>query len=828
MRKVRTFNKTAIAIAAATVLLQACGGGGGGGGSGGSPYLPGNPYLRTEVPYSTPVRQTIVDPLVNTTGNGYKWAVADTFAADITGDGNQDLIIAGRMTQPTPVSDWGNFRLSMLGWQDGKLVDKTAQWFPNESNIILGSEPSVKFADFFKTGRNDLFLSTGTDMQHYGPTYFYRNNGTSFERQTLTTANIWSHDSAIGDLNGDGYTDIAIIDYGTNTTLAFNNKVNGFNVYTQAQNIVNGFTNVAINTGSSIAIGNFLQDSTGKSQVVVTDTPGASGSNPTKMYSWNINSSNELNFTELSTLPTPRFELAKWAGFGFVAGSHNVRAVTYDFNDDNVPDVLIFSRPALGTVNNKYSEIQFLKNGGSGTFTDVTDTTLVGYNHNTYTTYNPKFLDLNGDGREDILVSSADFTGANNSTQFLLKSADGKYVAAHQNILTDFATQANSTQGADNMGNTVNVLKGPNGKLYLVSAVSFSNNGDRQLAVYMSDLGSQSFTTAQSAVNLILQKWPYMTVAQANEVLARTSATYFGGKVLSLEDLMNPVGSLSLSTVSGLRPISGYIAGVNLDSGQAIGVDQVGRGYNMDIKSMAVNKINAFGYNTQHNDQHELTSHAEYLVNGNLTTVSGMRIGSDYSAQDSTQLNMLNKPRQYTIGVPKIYSYGKWSMGTQYTYLNANPWIAFGGAWGEVTGSGILDNVVTYRNRGFSTQASLMNVTTNINPGLITKVNNMWGAWAETGYRFGDVRREGDLGLYAGIKPVVLSGSVEAKLPTAVDNAGNIMYTNKKLALQNQTTGYVRALYTNQLTRQTQLRLSAMSTTDGQYRAMTEFKFWID
>jgi len=38
----------------------------------------------------------------------------------------------------------------------------------------------------------------------------------------------------------------------------------------------------------------------------------------------------------------------------------------------------------------------------------------------------------------------------------------------------------------------------------------------------------------------------------------------------------------------------------------------------------------------------------------------------------------------------------------------------------------------------------------------------------------------------------------------------------------------VRALYTNQLTKQTQLRLSAMSTTTGQYRAMTEFRFWIE
>jgi hypothetical protein len=104
----------------------------------------------------------------------------------------------------------------------------------------------------------------------------------------------------------------------------------------------------------------------------------------------------------------------------------------------------------------------------------------------------------------------------------------------------------------------------------------------------------------------------------------------------------------------------------------------------------------------------------------------------------------------------------------------------------------------------------------------------MWGAWAETGYRFGATHREGDLGLYAGIKPVVLSGSVEARLPTGVDNSGNIMYTNKTLAVQNQATGYVRALYTNQLTKQSQLRLSAMSTTTGQYRAMTELKFYID
>ena len=167
-------------------------------------------------------------------------------------------------------------------------------------------------------------------------------------------------------------------------------------------------------------------------------------------------------------------------------------------------------------------------------------------------------------------------------------------------------------------------------------------------------------------------------------------------------------------------------------------------------------------------------------------------------------------------------------MGTQYTYLNTNPWIAFGGAWGEVNGSGIMDNVVTYQRNGFSVQASAMHVSTNINPGLITQVGNMWGAWGETGYRFGDVRNKGLTGIFLGIKPVVLDGSVQARMPTGVDNSGNIVYTNKKLAVQNQTTGYVRALYTNQLTRETQLRLSAIVTSTGQYRAITELKWWIN
>ena len=800
------------ALFGTVVIVTGCGGGGGG--SGGSPYNSPNPYLRTEVPYSTPVRAGTVDPLVN---NSYKYFVGDTYAASISGSG-QDVIIAGHMTQQSNTSDWNNTRLSLFSWQNGQLTDRTAQWFPAESNVVLGTN-TVKFADWFNTGRTGMLVAPYTDNADLtGPAYIYTNNGSSFSRQTINLNNVSSHDSAVYDLNRDGYTDFLVLDTGGNTTLGINNRVNGFTTYTKAEG--------SSPSGSGVAVADFLGN--GTATILTTDSgPSGTIQQSTKLWGFNIDANNQLTFNQLSVLPAPRFELPKWAALG-ITTSHNVRALAFDFDSSGRIGAVIFSQPGIvpAGVSSNYSEIQFLKNQGGGVFTDVTDTTLVGYNTNTRTTYNPKLIDLNGDGLLDILVSGGDNSGT--SSQFLLRSSDNKYVATYANILTDYLRQVKSMAGGDSDNHTVNVVQAPDGKLYLVSAVSFMNGSDRQLAVYMSALGSQSVTTAQTAINLMLQKWPYMTAAQANDALARTVATYMNGVGLIDDDaIFRPIGSLAVPTLGGLKPINGYLAGINLGDGTVMALDQAGRSYSMNLTPMNLNRLNAFGYNTEHNDQYELTSHAEYLVNGALTTVNGMRVGTDYAGRDNTGMG-LNKPTQYTLGVPGWYRKGAWSVGTQYTYLNTNPWIAFGGAWGEVTGSGIMDNVVSYRKSGFSVQPSAMYVSTNITPGLITRVNNMWGAWAETGYRFGDAKRAGDLGIFAGVKPVILSGSVEARIPTAVDMSGNVLYTNKKLMVQNQTTGYVRALYTNQVNRRTQLRLSAVGTTDGQYRAMTELKFWID
>ena len=816
----RIIRRSAIAVAAATVLLQACGGGGGGGGSGpgGSPYLSGNPYLRTEVPYSTPTKVATVDPLVAVTGAA---AVFDTFAANITGSSTgQDVIIAGRETQPATPSTWSNSKISMLSWSNGTLVDRTAQWFPADTNIILGSDPTIKFADFFRSGRTDMFVAPSTDMEYYGPAYLYQNTGTSFNRITIPLANVWGHDTAIADLNGDGYTDFIISDYGPNTTLGFNQKgVNGTNTFK---------TYVAANRygdlrwgGSGIAAGNFLNN--GQTQLVVTDTGGGSYTQSTRMYSWTIDPSNDqLAFNQISILPAPRTGI-----------DHNIRAVAYDFDSSGNLSLLI-----IGTnTTMKYSDIQFLKNNGAGVFTDVTDTTLVGYNRNTYASYNPRFVDVNNDGLTDIIVSAQDFTGSNNSTQILMRSRDNKYVAAYQNILTDFATQSNQIQGVGtNDANTVNVVKGPGGKLYLVTATSFMNGADRNLAVYLSDLGSTSAITAQNAVDLIKAKWPYMTDVQANTALAKTAATYMtdagAGLIIDPEAMMQPIGSLSMATARGLKPIQGFISGVDIGDGGAVAIDSLGRGYNLNIKGMNANNLpNAFTMNTEHIDQYNLTSHAEYLISGSVNTFNGLRIGSEnrftMGGSSSEGFNIGPEPKQYTIGMPEYYRNGNFSIGSQFTSLNNNPWLMINGAWGKVTNSSVLDNVVTYRNKGFSAQAGLMHVTTTITPGLITNVSNIVGGWSETGYRYTN-DKFGDIGVYAGVKPVVLSGSVTANIPTSIDNNGNTVYTKKNLALQNNVTSYGRVLYTNMIDKQTMYRFSAMATQQGQYRLMHEVRFFFD
>jgi hypothetical protein len=771
------------------ITLAGCGGGGGGGGAGG-----GGGYLRSEVPYHTPVRvATGIDPLTKVDGAA---PVFDIFDANITGSGN-DIILAGRQTQYATPETWSNSKLTLLAWESGTLVNRTAQWFPGGINEILGTEPSVKFADMFNTGRQDMLVAPSTDMQHYGPGYVFSNQGTHFNRIAIPLTNVWAHDSAIADMDGDGFKDLLFVDYGPNTTLAINNRVNNFTPYIDSR----GNAGDLRWGGSSIVADNFLGN--GQKQIIVTDNAcntanaACSDTRTTKMYSYTI-VGGQLNYQYIADLPVPLLD-------------HNVRVVSHDFNEDGRPDAIVFSR--LG-FHAKQSAIQFLKNNGSAVFQDVTTDTLVGYDTNTYSTYNPRFLDVNGDGRTDIMVSATDFSGNHNSTQVLLKSSDGKYVAAHQKIFTDFLKQAAAMttslgNGANEANSTVNIFQAPDGKMYLVTMIVYEANNDKKIAVYMSQMGTQTTLTAQTAVNLIKQKWPYMSTAAANAVLAQTAATYWNGSVIDLEAALRPIGALSI----GAKMLSGHVSGIDIGSGQMIAMDALQRPFMINARPMNVTGLDAFQRNNFMGADHDLASPAEFLTGVRANVVNGLRIAGDQSSNDPGG-------GQYSIGIPAVWKKDSWAFGSQYTRLNFNPWVSFSGVWGTVRSSSIFDNVLSYRQGGFVAKASLMYVTTDITPGLITRISPTMGTWAEAGYRWGD--KKNDMGIYLGQAPRVLSGQVEANVPTSFDSSGQLVYTKQNLDILRTPTYYVRGVYSKQIDKRTQFRFNAATSTIGQYRIMNE------
>jgi hypothetical protein len=836
--------RTAFFIAVSTVFfLSACAGGGGGGaaGSGGTggpsasdiinnpPSAPSPPNTTpapptTTVPYATPVRVGSVTPINSTT---YEYDSSAMFAANLTGNG-QSLIMAGRSSTALGGS-YPSYNLNIFDWENGQLVNKTSKWFAGTSNVVLGTEPSVKFGDFNGSGRQSMYVAPNTDNSLSGSGWLFLNNGSSFTRVDLNLG-INGHDSAVYDINRDGVDDI----FTTGSKVVFGSRTNTFISHTVSGTDYGG-------SAGSVAIADFM--GTGGSTVILTDQ-NSFQSGGTKLYSWAMTdggrATRDFELTKISTLPSSRFFLPKWASNGFT-GSHEYRSLAFDFDNSGTPSAVIFSRPVQAQGGGvhlwpDFSEIQFLKNKGGGVFIDVTDTTLVGYNTKTPANYNPTLADVNGDGLIDIVLASTSWN-TNSGAQVLIHTKEHKYVASYAEVIDAFVGQATNIEkainaSAQNGANGIVFIKGPDGNMYLGTAVSYSGNGVQQKALYLSKLGAAT-TTTQATINSIKQTWPWMSEAQVNTVLAASSTNFFGFNLLDPSKAMQPVGDVSilLSGNRGFVPIRGYVMGLGLDDASAVVTDSVGRGFTTNLKFMNVAGINGFGYNTEHIDQHNLTSHAEYLVNGSPITVGNMRVASEsrnaFFGNDQGP-GQLQKPTQYSVGVPEVYKKGKFTYGAQYTNLNSNPWMAFGGAWGSINNSGIMDNVVTYRDGGFSTQASLMHVTTNITPGLITKVNNMVGTWAESGYRFGDIKDKGDIGVYAGVKPMVLSGNVEAKIPSSVDNSGNVVYTNKKLAVQNQVTPYLRALYTNLIDKKTMYRFSVIGTQQGQFRLMNELRFWID
>ena len=815
------------------ILVGCAGGGGGGANNPGtpSPGIPGKapdptpaPVLSGPVPFATPTNIGTINPLVGALP-GTLYAMTQNYTTDLTGSGAENVIVAGAASSGAAVNsaNWKNNQIQVFGWNGGQLVNQTSQWFSGTDNIINGTN-NIQFGNFNGNGRKSMYVGPFTDGNTINTqAEIFVNNGSSFTRYNINLPyNLSSSGSTTFQYNG--VENIVALDYGPNTTFIFGSNTNNFRAVS---------VNNMDRAGSAIASGDFLGN--GTTTFVITDDNNSSGANKysTRLYNWNLDPvTGAVRMDMIGILPMPILETAQFDQYlnaypnvsGGQLRSNQIGILNYDFDGSGKPSLVVLGMPSNLDAP-IHSAVQFLKNNGTGTFTDVTNSVLTGYDY-TKAASNMTVMDLLNNGLSDIIVSGA------GGAQVLMQVSKGKYIASFANVVSDFQTQVTSLNSDPGSGNVINFVKGPGGQLYLLDAVDTQQSGT-QKTLYLSALGNNtSALNANQTITAIKQMWPWLTDASANAMLAATGKTWFGATIINDGAVFSPYGELSVATAKGLSSIQGYLAGVQFggSDSQVVAMDSLGRSFNINLGGMrSTSYSNSFNMNGEHIDQYELTSHTEYLINGSVNTVGGLRAGSEgrnagntWSGKDEGP-SFLNKATQYTVGMPSYWRSKdqRWNAGVQYTTLNYNPWLAFGGAWGTVTQTANIDHAIRYTHpSGFTAVSGLTYTTTQITPGLITNVAPIAGAWGEAGYRFGDI------GVYAGVKPVLFSGSVTANLPTSIDNNGNTVYTKKNLMLQNQTTGYARALWSTDINKNLAYRISGTAMTNGQYRLMNEFRIF--
>jgi hypothetical protein len=781
------------------LLLTACGGGGGGGGGG----LNVRQAPNTDVDFVAPVRAGTYNLFVSGSTTS---PVQDIFVQDLNNDGKEEVVIAGRQSQSafpsgTSVADktaaWENSQLTLYEFNaSNQLENKTSSWFTGTQNQIIGTEPSIKFGDFNGDSNVDMVIGHSTDMEFIGDTVVYTNSGTSsFGRDDYNT-NLWTHDVAVHDIDGDGFDDVILGGYGNPVVLKGNNT----GTLTQLNTNHPGM--------SGLAAGDFLGN--GTTTFVFVDSSGGDVASDTHLYSFAQTGANTGAFTQLAVLPNPIFDTAAKASLFDASDehSHDIRALPFDFNNDSSLDVIVISVSTAPLDGRNRTEIQFLQNNGSGTFTDVTATIRVGWDEFVNGDYNPQLRDINDDGLVDILFSSQDFN-SKESTRVLLQTTEGKYVQSFTDVFASFVNDSRANESNKTTGlNTVRFLTGPNGDKFLITAVTLNDGSN---AVYTSKLGNAGGSTAQASIALIQQVWPYVTDEVAAQILAGTAFTDFEGfdpsihgfGIIDVEQALLPMGELRmpLDGRAGTMAINGEIAGINLGNfDNVMAVDSLGRGFDININSMHTPDIQNNWYDVALTDNATRMDHNFDYVYSDGTL--------NYSPTDDSG--------NFTMGLRNVKLAKDWYLQGQYTALaDRNPWFHMSGMWGTINSSETIETVVTHVKDKFMFHAGNMHTTTDFDQGLVTNVTPIDSVWGEISWKNAGLR------LAVGSMPYVVNGSVDVRLPSTIDSQGTVHYDTFNFEIENQFATYSSVSYVNSL-RNINYTVSGYSNTLGFYH--TEVK----
>ena len=766
MPKRNTFKRNALALSIAAVLT-----GCGGGGSGVSATLSGGRH------YTSPILAGTIDPLV---GTGNSNALTAIKAKDINADGVDEVVIGGRQSMNFTVATHENSALAIFGWNNDntKLTNETATWFQTGDNVIVGTEPSIKFGNFtgHADGKLDMFVAGGTDSPDVlAPSVIYKNNGNNtFTRIDLAGTNGWQHGSDVGDINGDGIDDMVAVGFSNHPVTILGGTTPTV------------LTGIGLRDGDSVTVGDFYGAGNGK---YIIATNGQATPNFQKFDAVN-NRWIDQAITVIDTNP-----------LSFATSRHTIRVQTLSVNNDGLQDFIMISRPGAGPgqdwdSSTQISYVEFFKNLGNGQFEK---TGLFVKNGAVF--YNIEVKDINGDGVSDIYLGA---TG-DGSTVLLGKAngADIVYMEAGTDMIEQFERTIGTADMFEGGIGSVNIVKGPNGKSYLVGT---SKTGGNQLErVYYSEITNTGVVTIEASVASLQQMWPQLSTADAENILSLTGTNFSDGVMLNLSQAINPVGQLLIPTRNGgFVPLTGSISGANFnEAGKMIATDMFNRDYGINMSGTIINSESMWATRSLTPNKH--TSASLSLAN-NVVNFGDIKLSSDSSGRVVGFANgvRLNEHAVVQMGVSKVQQ---------------NPWFNMSGAWGKVNSATLSEVSGLYTKNNFTARGGMIRATTQFDSGLITKVSPITAIWADGEYAVNNKFAFG-----AGLFPKVVAGSITAEIPTSVDFIGRVQYNSVKAKISSPTIGYLRANWNDKINKTITYSVSGLVSTTGNYVTQAELK----